>query len=472
MARSASDYVASLRDGRRVFYRGVAVPDVTQHPVFRIAIAHASIDYEMAEDPEWRELALVDGHSRYFAPPRTAEDLRKRSRLITEATAQGATLVVLIKEIGSDALFALSLLASRLGGPYPERVAQFLAHCRDADLAVAVAQTDVKGDRSARPSQQPNPNSYLRVTDRRSDGIVVRGVKCHTSVSVNANELIVLPTREMAEPDSDYAVAFAIPVDTPGLTLVASPYGDNQGKSDFQHPISAHHKMVETTTIFDDVFVAWDRVFLCGEWAEAGRLAREFVEFHRFTAVSYKLPLVDALLGCAMLAAEMNGTQRAGHIREKLAWLVMYVATLKELVERSADACQIDAATGIAIPDPLVVNLAKLHFAEKYHTALQHLQDIAGGITVSAPSLEDFNHPEIGPLLDAAFRGASRHSGIERIRLMNLISELTTGDFGGYQAVLAIHAEGSLEAEKITIVRSYDSGPARDYARRLLSLEA
>jgi aromatic ring hydroxylase len=276
----------------------------------------------------------------------------------------------------------------------------------------------------------------------------------------------------MTEQDADYAVAFAVPIDTPGLTLVASPYGDSAGRDAFGHPISSTHKMVETTTVFDDVFVPWDRVYLCGEWAEAGSLAREFVEFHRFTAISYKLPLMDALLGSAMLVAEMNGTLRAGHIREKLAWLVTYVATLKELVQRAADACTIDATTGIAVPDPLVVNLAKLHFAQNYHTALQHVQDIAGGLIVSAPSREDFEHPELGPVLKTAFRGATDATGADRVRLMNLISELTSGDFGGYQAVLAIHAEGSLEAEKITIMRSFDTGPARRYAQRLAGLES
>lgn len=45
-----------------------------------------------------------------------------------------------------------------------------------------------------------------------------------------------------------------------------------------------------TVTVFDDVFVPWERVFLCGEWRYAGPLANTFVEFHRFTAVSYKLP--------------------------------------------------------------------------------------------------------------------------------------------------------------------------------------
>jgi len=465
--RTADQYIASLRDKRSVFYRGERVDDVTQHSAIRPAIDHAAIDYRMAEDPRWRDLAVVDSSSRFFVVPHSADDLLARSRLIEAATREGGTLVVLIKEIGTDALFALTLLAERLGGEYPKRVSEFLAHCRTNDLAMAVAQTDAKGDRTKRPSEQANLDSHVRVVARRSDGIVVRGTKCHTSVSVNANELIILPTREMTEADAAFAVAFAVPIDTPGLSLVASPYLDSEGRHPFEHPISAHHKMVESTTVFEDVFVPWERVFLCGEWSQAGRLAREFVEFHRFTAVSYKLPLVDALLGSALVAAEMAGIQRVGHVRDKLAWLVTYAATLRELTHHAASMCRIEGAFDLAVPDTLVVNLAKLHFAQNFHNALMLVQDIAGGLTVTGPSFEDFQHPTLGPILDRALAGAGGSSGIERMKVINLVSELTTSDFGGYQAVLAVHAEGSIEAEKLAMVRAYDWSSARDYALRL-----
>ena len=112
-----------------------------------------------------------------------------------------------------------------LGTSYLPRVQKFHAFCKEHDLALAVAQTDVKGDRSRAPSEQSHPDYYVRIVERRPDGIVVSGAKVHTSVSVNANELIILPTRAMGERDADYAVAFAVSTDTPGVTLIASPHG-------------------------------------------------------------------------------------------------------------------------------------------------------------------------------------------------------------------------------------------------------
>jgi 4-hydroxybutyryl-CoA dehydratase / vinylacetyl-CoA-Delta-isomerase len=476
--RSPQQYLESLRDGRRVYYRGQRVGDVTTHPVIGVAARHAATDYQMAEDEAYRDLAVVDGRSRYYVVPQTTEDLLARSRLIEQSTRLGATLVVLIKEIGTDALFGLSIVAAemdrRLGTSYGERVRRFHQRCAAADLALAVAQTDVKGDRALGPAEQAtrgNPDAYVRIVERRSDGIVVRGCKAHTSVSTNANEIIVLPTRAMGEADADYAVAFAVPADTPGLTLIASPHGGAAtGQSGFEHPISAAHKMMETLTVFDDVFVPNERIFLAGEWQFAGPLALTFVEFHRFTAISYKLPLVDALVGTALLLAEYNGVERAGHVRDKVAWLIAYAEALRALTETAARRCNV-VAPGVAVPDPLTVNTAKLHFATNYHQAVARVQDIAGGLLVTYPAEEDVRSAELGPIVRRYLGGKVGVAAEARLRALNLAADLTASDYGGYQEVLAVHAEGSIEAEKLTILRNYDVAGARKYARGLAGIE-
>ena len=326
--RTPEQYKQSLRDGRAVYYRGEKVNDVTTHPVIGIAVEHACIDYRMAEDAAYRDLAVINEggseYSRYFHIPRNGEDLLKRSQLIAASTREGATLVVLIKEIGSDVLLALNIIGERLaaaGKPvYRERIQQYYRHCRDNDLAIAVAQTDVKGDRSLGPTAQDHPDYYVRVVEERPDGVVVRGAKVHTSVSTNTNEVIVLPTRAMRAEDKAYAVAFAVPINTPGVKLIASPHGGSP-KDPFEHPLSARHKMMETLTVFDDVFVPNERLFLNGEIEFAGLLALTFVRFHRFTAVSYKLPLMELMAGAGHAIAEANGIARANHVRDKLTHL-------------------------------------------------------------------------------------------------------------------------------------------------------
>lgn len=478
--RTPEHYLESLRDGRSVYFQGQAVPDVTAHPIIGTACRHAAIDYEMAEQEQYRDLATVrdpdSGQiiSRYYQIPRTPEDLLKRSELIATSTKLGATLVCLIKEIGTDALLGLQMVSRQvdreLGTSYYPRVRAFYDYCRDNDLALAVAQTDVKGDRTKGPSDQPNPDYYVHIVEERPDGIVVRGAKVHTSVSTNANELIVLPTRAMGPKDKDYAVAFAVPMNTPNLKLIASPYGAAGAveKTEFDFPISARHKMMETLTVFDDVFVPNDRVFLKGESQFAGPYALTFVEFHRFTAISYKIPLVDLLIGAAQLVAEMNGIERAPHVRDKLTWLIAYAETLKALIRQAALDCKY--VDGIAVPKTMIVNMAKYHFAHNFHEAYQHVQDLAGGLLVTQPGEADLRSPEIGHYIEHYLGGREGVSAEDRLRVINLISDLTAGEYGGYQEVLAIHAEGSLEAEKMMVLREYRSPEAKEYARQLAGL--
>ena len=136
-------------------------------------------------------------------------------------------------------------------------------------------------------------------------------------------------------------------------------------------------------------------------------------------------------------------------MRDKLSWLISYAATLRALTHHAAEHCTL--VDGVAIPDTLLVNIATLQFAQGLHTAFQHVQDIAGGLLATYPAAEDLDHPVYGAALGRYLESAGGVSGRERLRVLNMISDLTTGEYGGYQTVLAIHAEGSIEAEKRTI---------------------
>ena len=469
--RTAAGFLEGLRDGREVYYRGERVPVVTEHPELGVAARHAAIDFQLAEDVKARELAVycegTEKYSAYYKIPRDAKDLMARSKLVELGTSEGATLVLLVKEIGTDALLALRrVLGRNKEAQGLARLEAFYQNCRKRDLALAVAQTDGKGDRSKRPSEQSDPDLYVRVVEKRADGIVVRGAKVHTSCTPYVDEVIVLPSRSMAAADGPWSVAFAVPAATKGLRLYCSDF--LHGTDDaFTRPISTKHKMIETLTVFDDVFVPWERVFFEGRPDLAGATALTFVEFHRFTAVSYKLPLLDALVGAGIAVAKANGIDRAGHVRDKLTWLGGYAETVRGLTELAALRCEMEE--GIAFPHVFTTNMAKWTFARDFHRALETVQDLAGGLLATGPAGADWASAEVRPVLEKYLRGA--WPADRRLALLNLVGELTTRLYGGYQAVLAIHAEGSIEAEKLAMFRAYDPTRAVSLAMRLAGLE-
>lgn len=462
--RSVKEYREGLRDDRSVFYRGRRVPDVTGDTELAAAVDHSALCYSIAESHP--ELAIAHDpagdYSAFYQVPRTAGDLRARGKLVETVSALGAGTIVL-KEVGSDALFAL---LRALDGPELEKAKAFHQRVCDEDLALAVAQTDVKGDRSLPPHRQSDPDLYLHVVDEDADSITVRGAKCHTSFSANADELVVLPTRAMGPEDRDYAVSFAIPINTPGLHLYVSPYSAGE-RNEFDFPLSSKHKLLESLTVFDNVRVPKERVFLNRQPELAGPLAIAFVDYHRFTAINYKLPLLDILVGSASLIAEYNGISKAGHVKDKIAQLIAYAETVRGLAELAALRSQ-PGQHGIQQPDPLAVNTAKYTFAHGFHDATAKLMDLAGGLLITGPGGEDWDNPQIRAVLEKYYAAAVPAE--QRLRMLNFIGDLTARDYGGYQAVLATHAEGSLEAEKMQIARSYDPSRARGYVAGLARL--
>ena len=474
--RTVEEFKQGLRDGRQVYSRGQLVEDVTAHDDLGIAVEHVALDFHLAEDPQHRDLFAWEDPdsgevvSRYYKTPLSTQDLLNRREMIERSTRLGGSVVLLIKEIGTDALFALDLVSGKVdalaGTAYKERVRAFHQYCQTNDLSLAVAQTDVKGDRSLLPSEQEHPDYYVHIVEERDDGIVVRGAKAHTTCAPYVDQLIVLPTRALKEDDSAYAVSFAVPVNAPGVKLIASPFGSPE-PSHFHHPVSAKHRMVDTLTVFDDVFVPNERVFLKGEWQAAGLLANTFVEFHRFTAVSYKPPLCDMFIGAAALLAEYNGIDKASHVREKLTKLIAYTETVRGLGRAAAFDCRL-AENGTAVPDIILTNLAKYYFANNYHQAVAWVQDIAGGLVVTGPAEEDWQNPETRGYIERFLGGKEGVSTEDRLKAFNLVRDLTASAFGGYNELLAIHAEGSMEAQKITILRDYDVDRCKALAREAI----
>lgn len=458
--RTADEYRAGLRDGRRVYVAGRRVEDVTADPMLGITAAHSAEVFALAARPELRELFvfhdpdLGEPVSAYFRIPRSAAELRARGDLIEENTRQERSTFNITKAVGSDALLALLVVSAEvdrtLGTSYSDRVRRYRDACARRDVTMALAQTDVKGDRSLRPSQQPDPDLYVRVARQTADGIVVRGAKAHTTAAPVADELIVIPTRALGEEDRDWAVAFATPLNAPGLTMICRPI-ITESASAFDNPVSRRNIEIESLTVFEDVFVPWERVFLCGEWAFAGRLATTFATFHRYTAVSYKPPLGELFCGAAALAADYHGLEGAGPIRGKIARLAMYPALIRAARLASASECRF--IDGIAVPASVYTNAGKYYFASQFHEAVAVLQDVAGGLVITGPAEADLKNPATGPLLEKYLAGAKGVSGRQRLALMHLIRDLTASDFGGYNLVVTLHGEGSLEAQLLATYR-------------------
>ena len=455
--RTVEEYKESLRDGRRVYIRGEKVDDVTRHPVLGVTVNTVAQGFALTShpDPEVRNLFTAPHPktgeliNRYFVTPRNPEDLANRTKMIQRSIELTGGLPF-GKDIGTDCLNAAFVVAGMMGNKqYQENARNFLEYVRKKDLAMCGAVTCVKGDRSKEPSKQKHPDYYLHVVDKNKDGIVVKGAKIHITSAPVSNEIIVVPTRQMRENEGNYAVSFAIPSNTKGVVFICRAGRGDWTEHEF-HPDRPIRELTEAMIVFDNVFVPWDRVFLCGEWQFSMLLAYTFATFHRFTAISYKVPAVEVMAGIAAAMAEYNGLDKVGHIRDKLAEIAGYVETLRALANASAKDPVMYG--DIAVPNPLITNMAKLHFASKYHEIMKLVQDICGGIIATTPDKKDWDNPDIHAYLEHYLGGSDKFPTEERLRMIHLAQRMACSHESAFHEVTTVHAEGSMATQMMMIM--------------------
>lgn len=462
MIRTSQSFLDNLPKWN-VYYRGRKIDSIFTHPVLSIGARHASKIFDVPG-----RVFKHDGkeYSLYYRVPRSTSDLMERRNIIYESTNYCNGIFNISQAIGSDAIFAMMIVASKIdrknGTGYSTRVKNLLSRVKDGDLTLALAQTDTKGDRSMRPGDQKDADSYLHVVKKDDKGIYVKGTKVHTTQAIYADELIVIPYRNMTDKEGDYAVAFSVPPTTPGLTFIVRPIDELEGNTSAL--LSRQDYELETMTIFDNVFVPWENVYMCGEHEFAGELANLFATFHRFTAVSYRSATSNLYIGAAKLMAQANGISKASHISNKISDMIVY----KEIMAMSSHSAALFPLEeeGITVPNPIYTNIGKLYSNENFSKLITGLIEISGGIIVTMPSMEDINSPEESEIIEKYL--TSRASGRERIGLLRLAKELSGSSFTGYMLTLMAHAEGSIEASRIGLMKGYVTEPYEEMVRKII----
>ena len=330
----------------------------------------------------------------------------------------------------------------------------------------SAAITDAKGDRNLRPAEQADPDMYLHVVERRKDGIVVRGAKMHTSNGVVAEELVVIAQRAMRAEDGDYAIAFAIPADTPGIKLVAR--GIAMPPERLEAPLSYDGALVESLTIFDDVFVPQERIFLCGEAEFCGDIANNFATVNRHGYLGTDYGKLELFIGAAALAAEYNGVADKHHIRDKITEMIKMASAIYAL--GIAAAVKHHVVNGVAFPDPVMTNAGKHFTMEAHYMCARLLHEIAGGGTVTMPSMKDLRHPEVAPYIEKYFKAAPGVPVMDRIKLLNFIGDLCSSEYAGWWYSEIIHGSGSPAAERLQMYREFDLESTKGLVKKLIEI--
>jgi 4-hydroxybutyryl-CoA dehydratase/vinylacetyl-CoA-Delta-isomerase len=475
------DYIASLRKmKKRVFIMGQKVEDPVDHPLVRPSLNACAMTYDLAHNPAHTDLMLSTSNllrqkvNRFTHLHQDTTDLVnkvKMLRLLGQSTG-----CCFQRCVGMDALNALDSVTfemdQSLETEYHARFRKFISHVQEHDLVVDGAMTDPKGDRRLKPSQQADPDLFVRIVDRKIDGIVVRGAKLHQTGALNSHEIVVMPTLKLAEEDRDYAVSFAIPADAPGILMVYGRQPSDtrkleDGQSDVGNKDFGGH---EAVIILDDVFVPWERVFMAGEFAFSGLLVERFAGYHRQSYGGCKTGVGDILIGTAQTLAKYQGTAHASHIKDKIVEMIH----LNETLYACGIACSTEGhatASGTYLVDLILANVCKLNVTRFPYEIARLAQDIAGGLLVTLPSKPDLTHPEVRSYLEKYLRGSEQNTMEERRRMLRLMENLTLGPGAAAYLTESMHGAGSPQAQRIMLARLANLEEKVRMAKRLAGID-
>lgn len=417
--------------------------------------------FDAVSDPEIKSLIVVpselDGNdiNRFTHTHRSIEDLMKKQEMTRKLCWKSGNCIQ--RCMGTDALNAVGVVSKEIdekkGTEYHKNFLNYLKYYQENDLIGNAAQTDVKGDRSKRPHQQKDPDLYLHIVEKKSDGIVVRGAKAHNTTGPYADEIIVLPTRALTKEEGDWAVSFAIPADTEGIKLVCRVSSMRQRKH-LDAP-GCEFGMSDSMTIFEDVFVPWERVFMCGEWEFGARLALLFANYHRHTYCGCKPAVTDIIMGLTALVAEYNGIGKTPHVVDDISELMI----LAELVYASgiaASAKGSESSSGIFEPAFIYSNTGRYIAGENIYHEYGILAKAAGGLPSTLPFEEDWYNDDTKDLLHKYIMRNPDISSEDQHRLFRFISDYSCSGIAGVYQYAGVHGGGSPIMEKIGVRATYD----------------
>jgi 4-hydroxybutyryl-CoA dehydratase/vinylacetyl-CoA-Delta-isomerase len=456
-----------------VFVDGRRVESVADDPALAPGIAAIGVTYDFAQDAAHAPLMLAVEQSsgrtinRMVHVDRSAQDLLYKLEAVRLLCRHSGCAQRYLVHDGFSAIFqATHRIDADRGTDYHQRFLAYMHEVQDADLTLGIAMTDAKGDRSKRPHLQANPDSYVRIVERRPDGIVISGTKAIVTAAPYVHGFLVMPCRTMSAEDADFAVCCAVPVDAPDITIAARPAG-RPGESGAI--FSGRFGQSTGVVLFDNVFVPHDRVFLAGEWEHSGFLTTTYATHHRHSCIGARAGFGDLLIGAGVLMTEANGLdpERHHHIRDAMVELIKIVEGFFACGVAASTYALRDAAGNVE-PDAVFSNVGKLLLATQIYDMHRLAHYVSGGLIVALPGPDEDHNPETAASLAAVLAGRADVPAAQRLELARLMEDLTASYSAGWYSLISLHGGGSPEAMKREIWRRYPVGERAELVEQIL----
>ena len=482
-ARTGADYLARLRENPgEIHLQGERVVDPTAHPALRNGAHTLAKLYDLQHDPKFKDEMTYpspttgDPVGLSFIMPRTAEDLEKRGRMITNWARVTKGMMGRTPDFLNVALMSMAAAGDYCGRNRPEfkdNVVNYYEYVRENDLTLTHTLVNLQRNRAPLASSLENRTDVALAVVKETDaGIIIDGARVLATLGPLSDEIIVYPARTHRLPGDAperYAFAFALPCNTPGMKFMCRESFDT-GRSHFDHPLGSRFEEMDAIVIFDQVLVPWERVFLYGDVELAnnwgGATNRNTHTGHQ--VVSKNVVKCEFILGLANLMVETLGSGQIPQVQSMMAEIIENLQITKALLRTAEAEAEVDE-WGIMSPPYMPLLVARRSFIRMYPRMAEILHLLGSSSLMALPTEADMN----GPLADEIHRylETDTASAEDRVKLFRLAWDVCCSSFGSRQVLYERYFGGDAQSNATLMFSLFDHQPMSEWVREFLAEE-
>ena len=456
-ARTGKQYVEGLRDDRRIYINGELVRDVTKYPPLEGVIRELADLYDRQHEPGFKDSLTYQSPgagepaSTSFLIPATLQDVERRvrgERARAELTnGMMGRLPDYMNAYVAD-LAAIRDLLGRNERAFGDNTWKYYELCRDNDLALTHTLVDPQIDRSKGIEAQGG----LRIVKETSAGLILTGARMLSTLAPISDEILVAPYMPRRPNEGDYAMVFALPVATEGLSFICrEPY--DAGRSAYDRPLSSRYDEGDAVAIFKDALVPWERVFGARDVDTYNLISPSIPGFLLLQAAIRGVVKLRFMTGIAGLVAKAVGRSEMPRYQEMIGALVANVELAEGLLTSIAheiwnnvqqlttteapgrETLAVGFIPGVGsmygAPGKTLIGLTTIRvFLPQAHTqAVDTIRMLGSSGLIMTPTERDLRDPELHEVLSQYLRGASM-TAQQRVGIMKLAWDAIGEQFG------------------------------------------
>ncbi len=425
-ARTGRQFLDGLKEPRDIYVGADKVAEVASHPAFRggaeelaavFDLQHAKADRCLVPDPETGE-PINASH----LIPRSRDDLFKRHAALEVCAEHSVGLMGRTPDY-MNVTFAgfaarpdeWSLAGNEAGA---ENLVAFQKELRRKDLSLTHTIIHPTVDKALGDVPRAGNDVALHKVGETEHGIIVRGSRILATLSPFADEMAVYPSYPLPEGAEAFALAFSIPMTTPGMKILCRD-SFSQPKHAYDHPLSGRFDEQDAFVIFDDVEVPKDRVFINANLAAYNAVMRtswspnimQQTMIRAQTKLEFAWGIANRMLKC------INGKQPAAQEMLGEIW------TFSEFARSAIYAAEMQAREypgGVWFPDARPLHALRSTLPYWFPRVNEIIRLLGSHNVFAAPTQAQMQDPELKPLIDRYLRGAGDVSAEERVRVFRL----------------------------------------------------